>query len=276
MPRSPSALSAPSSMPDAVPSPAATNAPASSEVPSARVPSHVAIIMDGNGRFGVAHGKMRLFGHREGAKAVSRTVEAAARLSIKTLTLFAFSSENWKRPPDEVSGLMQLFAQVLQSERAKLHQNGIKVRFVGDLTPFAPKLRQAITECEALTANNTNLNLNIAMNYGGRWDIAQAARALAREVAAGTLAPDAIDEALVQQHLAVGTDVDLLIRTGGENRISNFLLYQCAYSEFYVTATLWPDFGRADLEAALAYFASRERRFGMTSAQVQAQGRASK
>lgn len=233
------------------------------------LPAHVAIIMDGNGRYGQKLGKIRLFGHRQGAKAVSRTVEAAARLSIKTLTLFAFSSENWKRPKDEVDGLMELFAQVLQSERARLHKNGIKVRFVGELSRFSPELLAAIRDCEELTCHNTNMTLNIALNYGGRWDIAQAARALAQEVAAGKLEVEAIDEAAVQAHLAVVDDVDLLIRTGGEHRISNFLLYQCAYSEFYVTPTLWPDFGRAELEAALAYYASRERRFGMTSAQVQ-------
>ena len=242
---------------------------ASAPVPGV-LPNHVAIIMDGNGRYGQRLGKIRLFGHRQGAKAVSRTVEAAARLGIKNLTLFAFSSENWKRPKDEVDGLMELFAQVLQSERERLHQNGIKVRFIGDLTRFSPQLNQAIAECEALTATNSNMTLNIALNYGGRWDIAQAARALAQKVAQGQLAADAIDEAQVKAHLAVSEDVDLLIRTGGEHRISNFLLYQCAYSEFYVTDTLWPDFGRADLEAALAYYASRERRFGMTSAQVQA------
>lgn len=235
------------------------------------VPKHVAIIMDGNGRWGQKRGKIRLFGHRQGAKAVSRTVEAAARLSIKTLTLFAFSSENWKRPQDEVSGLMELFAQVLQSERETLHKNGIKVRFVGDLARFSPKLNRAILECEELTYNNTNLTLNIALNYGGRWDVVQAAKALASQVAQGELKAEQIDEALFKQHLAVTEDVDLLIRTGGENRISNFLLYQCAYSEFYVTSTLWPDFDRSDLEEALAYFASRERRFGMTSAQVQGQ-----
>lgn len=237
------------------------------------LPNHVAIIMDGNGRYGQRLGKIRLFGHRQGAKAVSRTVESAARLGLKHLTLFAFSSENWKRPQDEVDGLMELFAQVLQSERERLHQNGIKVRFIGDLTRFSPQLNQAIAECEELTQNNSHMTLNIALNYGGRWDIAQAARALAHEVARGKLSADAIDEAQLKAHLAVSEDVDLLIRTGGEHRISNFLLYQCAYSEFYVTDTLWPDFGRADLEAALAYFASRERRFGMTSAQVQGKAR---
>lgn len=234
------------------------------------IPRHVAIIMDGNGRWAKKRGMIRLMGHRQGAQAVTRTVEAAARIGVKTLTLFAFSSENWRRPVDEVTGLMDLFAKVLKSEREKLHQNNIKVRFVGDLYRFSDKLLRAIGELEALTVNNTAMVLNIAINYGGRWDIAQAARHLAMQVQQGTLDPHAIDEKLMQQELAVTEDVDLLIRTGGEQRISNFLLYQCAYSEFYVTDVLWPDFGAAELTQAFAYFSGRERRFGRTSEQVAA------
>ena len=216
------------------------------------IPRHVAIIMDGNGRWAKKRSMIRLMGHRQGAQAVTRTVEAAARIGVKTLTLFAFSSENWRRPVDEVTGLMDLFAKVLKSEREKLHQNNIKVRFVGDLSRFSDKLLRAIGELEALTV------------------IAQAARHLAMQVQQGTLDPHAIDEKLMQQELAVTEDVDLLIRTGGEQRISNFLLYQCAYSEFYVTDVLWPDFGAAELTQAFAYFSGRERRFGRTSEQVAA------
>ena len=218
------------------------------------IPRHVAIIMDGNGRWAKKRGMIRLMGHRQGAQAVTRTVEAAARIGVKTLTLFAFSSENWRRPVDEVTGLMDLFAKVLK----------------GDLSRFSDKLLRAIGELEALTVNNTAMVLNIAINYGGRWDIAQAARHLAMQVQQGTLDPHAIDEKLMQQELAVTEDVDLLIRTGGEQRISNFLLFQCAYSEFYVTDVLWPDFGAAELEQALCYFSGRERRFGRTSEQVAA------
>ncbi len=234
------------------------------------VPHHLAIIMDGNGRWAKKRGMIRLMGHRQGSKAVTRIVENAARYGIPILTLFAFSSENWKRPPDEVAGLMDLFAKVLTSERERLHQNGIRVRFVGDISRFGDKLIKAISDIEALTANNTRMTLNIAINYGGRWDIAQACRALVTKVAAGEIDVDAITERMVQQELVVSDDVDLLIRTGGEQRISNFLLYQCAYSEFYVTDVLWPDFDKKDLDAALEYYNKRERRFGMTSEQVQA------
>lgn len=233
-----------------------------------RIPHHLAIIMDGNGRWAQQRGRIRLMGHRQGAKAVTRTVEAAVRYGVKVLTLFAFSSENWKRPQDEVSGLMNLFAQVLQSERERLHKNGIKVKVVGDLSRFSDKLRRAISSCEELTCNNTAMLLNIAVNYGGRWDVVQAARKLCAEVQAGTLNPEDISEDRFQKELAVFDDVDLMIRTGGECRISNFLLYQCAYSELFITHTLWPDFDQSDLEQAFIYFNSRERRFGMTSEQV--------
>ncbi len=244
--------------------------PADASAIQAVVPRHVAIIMDGNGRWAKKRGMMRLMGHRQGAKAVTRTVEAAARMGVKTLTLFAFSSENWKRPADEVAGLMDLFAKVLQSERDNLHRNQIKVRFVGDLQRFSTKLVTAIDEMEELTRDNSAMQLNIAINYGGRWDICHAARALALQVQAGEITPEDISEERLQEQLAVVEDVDLLIRTGGEQRISNFLLYQCAYSEFYVTDKLWPDFDGAALQEACAYFAQRERRFGMTSEQVQA------
>ncbi|MCK0527542.1 polyprenyl diphosphate synthase [Anaerobiospirillum sp. NML120449] len=234
----------------------------------AAVPRHLAIIMDGNGRWAKKRGMMRLMGHRQGARAVTRTVEFAASLGVSVLTLFAFSSENWKRPPEEVSGLMELFASVLKSERDRLHKNNIKVRFVGDLSRFSEKLRKAVAELQQLTASNTAMQLNIAINYGGRWDITQAARSLALDLRAGLIAPEDITEQSIQERLTVLDDVDLLIRTGGESRISNFLLYQCAYSEFYVCEALWPDFDEEQIRSAVTYFNSRERRFGMTSEQV--------
>ncbi len=232
------------------------------------MPRHLAIIMDGNGRWAKKRGMMRLMGHRQGARAVTRTVEFAASLGVSVLTLFAFSSENWKRPPEEVSGLMELFASVLKSERDRLHKNNIKVRFVGDLSRFSEKLRKAVAELQQLTASNTAMQLNIAINYGGRWDITQAARSLALDLRAGLIAPEDITEQSIQERLTVLDDVDLLIRTGGESRISNFLLYQCAYSEFYVCEALWPDFDEEQIRSAVTYFNSRERRFGMTSEQV--------
>lgn len=232
------------------------------------MPRHLAIIMDGNGRWAKKRGMMRLMGHRQGARAVTRTVEFAASLGVSVLTLFAFSSENWKRPPEEVSGLMELFASVLKSERDRLHKNNIKVRFVGDLSRFSDKLRKAVAELQQLTASNTAMQLNIAINYGGRWDITQAARSLALDLRAGLIAPEDITEQSIQERLTVLDDVDLLIRTGGESRISNFLLYQCAYSEFYVCEALWPDFDEEQIRSAVTYFNSRERRFGMTSEQV--------
>lgn len=233
-----------------------------------QVPRHLAIIMDGNGRWAKKRGMMRLMGHRQGAKAVTRTVEFAASHGISILTLFAFSSENWKRPVEEVSGLMDLFASVLKSERDRLHQNNIKVKFVGDLSRFSDKLKSAIDSLEDLTINNSGMRLNIAINYGGRWDLVQATQVLAQELASGKISAKDITEQSLQERLVVSEDVDLLIRTGGEHRISNFLLYQCAYSEFFVTEDLWPDFGQEQLLEAFAYFASRERRFGMTSEQL--------
>lgn len=236
----------------------------------AQVPRHLAIIMDGNGRWAKKRGMMRLMGHRQGAKAVTRTVEFAASHGISILTLFAFSSENWKRPVQEVSGLMDLFASVLKSERERLHKNNIKVKFVGDIERFSDKLKSAIASLEELTAHNTRMLLNIAINYGGRWDIAQASQSLAQDLKAGKITVEDITENALKERLVVSDDVDLLIRTGGEHRISNFLLYQCAYSEFLVIDDLWPDFGAEQLEQALSYFASRERRFGMTSEQISA------
>lgn len=236
----------------------------------AKVPRHLAIIMDGNGRWAKKRGMIRLMGHRRGAQAVTRAVETAVAKGVQTLTLFAFSSENWRRPQDEVSGLMDLFAKVLKSERDRLHDNGIKVQFIGDLSKFSSRLNEAIDELVSLTCNNQRMVLNIAINYGGRWELMQAAKSLAIDLKNGKISEQDITEEAMQERLCVAQDVDLLIRTGGECRISNFLLFQCAYSEFYVTDTLWPDFDEKEFDKALTYFNGRERRFGMTSEQVAA------
>lgn len=236
----------------------------------AKVPRHLAIIMDGNGRWAKKRGMIRLMGHRRGAQAVTRAVETAVAKGVQTLTLFAFSSENWRRPQDEVSGLMDLFAKVLKSERDRLHDNGIKVQFIGDLSKFSSRLNEAIDELVSLTCNNERMVLNIAINYGGRWELMQAAKSLAIDLKNGKISEQDITEEAMQERLCVAQDVDLLIRTGGECRISNFLLFQCAYSEFYVTDTLWPDFDEKEFDKALSYFNGRERRFGMTSEQVAA------
>lgn len=236
----------------------------------AKVPRHLAIIMDGNGRWAKKRGMIRLMGHRRGAQAVTRAVETAVAKGVQTLTLFAFSSENWRRPQDEVSGLMDLFAKVLKSESDRLHDNGIKVQFIGDLSKFSSRLNEAIDELVSLTCNNERMVLNIAINYGGRWELMQAAKSLAIDLKNGKISEQDITEESMQERLCVAQDVDLLIRTGGECRISNFLLFQCAYSEFYVTDTLWPDFDEKEFDKALSYFNGRERRFGMTSEQVAA------
>ena len=213
----------------------------------------------------------RIAGHRAGVEAVRNTVSACARKGIEVLTLFAFSSENWRRPQEEVSLLMELLLTALQREVARLHENDVCLRFIGERSAFAAKLAAKMTEAEQLTRANQGLKLVIAVNYGGRWDITQATRALAREVAAGALAPEAIDEKLLQSRLALADlpEPDLFIRTGGEQRVSNFLLWQLAYTELYFTDTLWPDFDDRAFDAALESFAGRQRRFGRTGEQVE-------
>ncbi|MBU2113317.1 MAG: di-trans,poly-cis-decaprenylcistransferase [Gammaproteobacteria bacterium] len=234
------------------------------------LPQHVAIIMDGNGRWAQLQGKPRVWGHKKGVEAVRRSVSLCRELGIPSLTLFAFSSENWRRPEDEVSALMQLFLMVLQTEVKTLHKHNVRLKVVGDLSAFSDKLKANIAKAEQLTANNTALTLNIAANYGGRWDITQAAQALARQVQAGTLAPEQITETLLAQHIQMHDqpELDLLIRTGGDLRISNFLLWQAAYAEFWFTETLWPDFDQQVFADAIAAFVNRERRFGCTGEQV--------
>jgi undecaprenyl diphosphate synthase len=236
-----------------------------------RRPAHVAIVMDGNGRWAQARRQPRSFGHRAGVKAVKTAVETCLRESIPVLTLFAFSSENWRRPASEVSALMNLFLRALDREVDGLHENGVRVRFVGDASRFAEELATRMREVERRTAGNTRLSLNVAANYGGRWDLAQAARALAQDVAAGRIDPATIDEDALGARLSLADlpEPDLFIRTGGERRISNFLLWQLAYAELWFTDVLWPDFDGDCLRTALADFAGRERRFGRTSAQVE-------
>ena len=234
-----------------------------------RIPAHVAIIMDGNGRWAQKRGQMRLAGHRAGVKSVRKAIEFAGQHGIRQLTLFAFSSENWKRPETEVSGLMELFSWALSNETKNLAENNIVFQVVGDLSRFPEKVQTAIAAAEKATAENSGLRLVVAANYGGRWDIARAARLLAERALSGSLAPQDINEDLLASSLAVTSDVDLLIRTGGEHRISNFLLWQLAYSEIFITDVLWPDFDDRVFQAALDYYQGRERRFGLTSEQVQ-------
>jgi undecaprenyl diphosphate synthase len=233
-------------------------------------PQHVAIIMDGNGRWARSRGLPRPAGHRASVKVVRRVVEECARRKVRNLTLFAFSSENWRRPPDEVGMLMNLFLDALSREAANLHRNQVRIRFIGDREMLGGELKRRMVDAESLTEGNSGLGLSVAMAYGGRWDIVQACRSLASDVSAGILSPAEIGEAQIAARLALGgiADPDLLIRTGGEQRISNFLLWNLAYTELYFTDVLWPEFSVAHLDAAFAFFAQRERRFGKTSAQL--------
>lgn len=234
------------------------------------LPKHIGIIMDGNGRWAERQGKPRVWGHKKGVDAVRRAVRFCRQLNIPSLTLFAFSSENWRRPEDEVSSLMELFMFVLQKEIKLLHKNQVRLRIIGDISRFSDKLQRKIAEAEQFTAGNTGLTLNVCANYGGRWDIANAARQLAAEVAAGTLQVDDINEQRLADHIQMRDqdELDLLIRTGGDIRISNFLLWQAAYAELCFIDTLWPDFDEQVFAEAIASFVSRERRFGCTGAQI--------
>ena len=240
--------------------------------PAPRIPRHIAIVMDGNGRWAERRRRPRSFGHREGQKAVRAAVEFCLRRGVEALTLFAFSSENWNRPQSEVGALMQLFLKALDREVDELHQNGVRIAFVGDLSAFQPELRERMQGAMRKTGANEKLRLNVAVNYGGRWDIADAARRAALEVAAGRLRAEDISEQTLAPFLALSDlpPVDLFIRTGGEQRISNFLLWQVAYAELYFTETLWPDVDADVLAGALADYARRERRYGMTSSQIKA------
>lgn len=239
---------------------------------TAPVPRHVAIIMDGNGRWAKQRFLPRTAGHMAGTGVVRKTVQYCTDNGVKVLTLFAFSSENWRRPADEVSVLMDLFVDALTRETRQLHEQGVRLRVIGEREAFDLRLQQRIAESEALTAGNSGMTLMIAGNYGGRWDVVRATQRLAEAVQRGELAASSIDESLFGQHLSTADlpEPDLFIRTGGEQRISNFLLWQLAYTELYFTPTLWPDFDESQLDLAFQDFAARERRFGHTGEQVQA------
>ncbi|MGB1296957.1 MAG: polyprenyl diphosphate synthase [Psychrobium sp.] len=239
---------------------------------SSKLPRHVAMIMDGNGRWAQRQGKRRVMGHKAGVDRVREAVKVSRELGIESLTLFAFSSENWQRPADEVSLLMELFFTVLSREVSKLHRNNVKLKVIGDISRFSEKLQQKIAKAEDKTNDNTGLVLNVAANYGGRWDIAQACQQLAAKVEAGEMLAQDISETAIEQHICTAElpPLDLMIRTGGDCRISNFLLWQAAYSELHFSATLWPDFGETEYLDILANFANVERRFGCTSEQVSA------
>ena len=230
------------------------------------IPRHVAIIMDGNGRWAKQLGKLRIFGHQEGAKAVRRAVSFAINNGIEALTLYAFSSENWNRPAQEVSALMDLFIRALDKEAKSLHKHNVRLKIIGNTQRFSEKLQARINRAEVLTEKNTGLTLNIAANYGGRWDIIQAVQQVAQQVKDGVITSEMIDEQRLGQYINLCdlALVDLVIRTGGEHRISNFLLWQIAYAELYFTEVLWPDFDELVFEGALNAFAQRERRFGGT------------
>src|SRR5262245_32286742 len=238
--------------------------------PPATIPRHLAVIMDGNGRWAQRRRRPRMIGHRAGARAVNVCIDFCLETGIQALTLFAFSSENWGRPEEEVGALMKLFLGALEREVDELDRRGVRIRFIGERERFAEAIRARMSAAEAQTGHNSRLQLTIAASYGGRWDIAQAARSLAREVAAGRLDPEAIDETLLAARVALADlpAPDLFIRTGGDTRISNFLLWQLAYTELWFTETLWPELDVATLRRALDDYASRERRFGLTGDQV--------
>jgi len=241
------------------------------EIPvTGAIPKHVAIVMDGNGRW--AHARMlpRTAGHAKGVQSVRRAVETCGAAGVGHLTLFAFSSENWRRPPDEVSLLMRLFVQALEREVARLEDQGVRLRVIGDLTAFEPKLQELIFQAQTKTEHNDQLHLTIAANYGGRWDILQATRALLTARPDLITQPDLLDETSLAPYLSMAwaPEPDLFIRTGGEQRLSNFLIWQMAYTELYFTECYWPDFGEAELLKSFEWYRTRERRFGRTSAQV--------
>lgn len=232
--------------------------------PGSRLPRHIAVIMDGNGRWANRNGKPRFAGHRAGVKSARTIVEACAQAGVECLTLFAFSSENWNRPADEVNALMRLFVEVLQREVDALDENGIRLKFIGARESLPTILQKRMDDAELRTAGNTRMTLVLAVAFGGRWDLVQAARRIAAKAKAGELEPADIDESVISRHLSLAglSEPDLLIRTGGENRVSNFLLWDFAYTEICFAETLWPDFDEEDLVIALDFFNGRERRFG--------------
>jgi undecaprenyl diphosphate synthase len=234
------------------------------------VPEHIAVIMDGNGRWAKSRGSLRLFGHKAGVDSVRDITEACAQIGVKYLTLYAFSTENWGRPSDEVMGLMQILVQSIRSETKKLNKNNIRLMTIGQIERFPESCRRELHEAMEITKDNTRLNLCLALSYSGRWDITQAVKKLARQVQAGRLNPEDINDELITAELETANipDPDLIIRTSGEFRISNFLLWQLAYSELYITHTFWPDFRRKELYEAIGSYQKRERRYGKISEQV--------
>ncbi|MGI9190540.1 MAG: isoprenyl transferase [Chitinophagaceae bacterium] len=235
-----------------------------------KLPKHVAIIMDGNGRWAKERGRDRLFGHQHGVISVRDVVEGCAEVGVKYLTLYAFSTENWNRPENEVNGLMELLVTTIRNEAETLHKNGVRLHVIGDWDSLPPACVNELHEAMDITAGNTRLNLILALSYSAKWEITQAVKSIAHEVAAGTLQPNDINDELFHQHLCTGAfpDPELMIRTSGEHRISNFLLYQLAYAELYFTHTHWPDFRKENLFEALLNYQNRERRFGKISEQL--------
>ncbi|HOU01901.1 MAG TPA: isoprenyl transferase [Bacteroidales bacterium] len=240
------------------------------EINLSKLPAHVAIIMDGNGRWAIHHGKSRIFGHHQGVESVRKVIEAAAEIGLKYLTLYAFSTENWERPDDEVAALMGIMVQSLNDETETLLKNNIKLTAIGDLDRLDKDVRERLFDTIDITSVSTGLRLTVALSYSSRWEILRAARNIAAAVKDGKLDPESLNDALFEKYLCTADlpDPDLMIRTSGERRISNFLLWQCAYTEFYFTEVLWPDFGKEDFYGALIDFQKRERRFGKTSEQI--------
>lgn len=237
---------------------------------SLNIPKHIAIVMDGNGRWARAKNRPRFMGHKKGVEAVRNIVKECSKLNIDSLSLFAFSSENWKRPEEEIKHLMGLFMLALDREARSLAKNNVKLKIIGDLSAFSEKLQEKVKDVESLTADCTGLNLIVAANYGGRWDITEATKKLGNQIASGEKTVDSISENEISKQLATNDipDPDLFIRTGGEKRISNFLIWQMAYAELYFTDVLWPDFNSEHLNKAIQDYSSRQRRFGKTSEQV--------
>lgn len=240
------------------------------QIDKSRLPQHVAVIMDGNGRWAQQQGKMRVFGHQSGVSAVRETAEAAAEIGVKYVTLYAFSTENWNRPKEEVDALMELLVHTIHAETKTLHENDIRLATIGDTDSLPENCRRQLQEAIDSTANNKRMTLTLALSYSARWEIVRAAKQLAAEAVAGKIKPEDIDADAFAAHLTTAAypDPELLIRTSGEQRISNYLLWQLAYAEFYFTETLWPDFNREEFYKALVDYQKRERRFGKTSAQV--------
>lgn len=236
-----------------------------------KIPGHIAIIMDGNGRWAKRQGKARIYGHHAGVEAVRRVVEACTEFGVRYLTLYAFSTENWKRPEAEVNALMELLVRTIRRETPELNKNNVRIGMIGDGHSLPQACVDELNEARKITSNNTGLNLILALSYSGRWEITNAMKQIAEKIKSGAVQPDEIDESMISANLNTATmpDPELVIRTSGEHRISNYLLWQSAYAEFYFTETLWPDFDREELVKAILDYQNRERRFGQTTEQIQ-------